>query len=76
MSSNLHYDPAIQHVSEYIINVGLEYCGTVGKPERHNEGLIVTGGCGESSLPLILLSYANEVVCAAKVEFSEVFSLT
>ncbi len=34
---NIYDDPAIQHVSKYIIDKCLEHRRTIGQPERHDK---------------------------------------
>lgn len=45
--------PMAQHVLQDIIDTMLEGGGTVAQAEGHDEALIVTRGCDESSLPFV-----------------------
>lgn len=63
----LDNNKSVKHVFEYIVNECLKDGRTVDKPEWHNEIFIVTGGCGECSLPFVPLLDANEIVGAAEV---------
>ncbi len=58
-------DPSFEHVTEHIIYECLKDWGIVGKPEWHNLVLVVPRCGGESRLPLIPLSDANQIVSFA-----------
>jgi hypothetical protein len=56
----------VQHVTEHIVDQGLEHCGCVGQTKRHNQVLVVSASRIEGCLPLISFLYLNQVVGVPK----------
>ena len=53
----------VQAVMEYPIDVPLECCWGVDKPERHHVVLEMAVVCPEGHLPLVTLLDPDQVVC-------------
>lgn len=69
---DIHNDPLIEHVTEYVIDESFEGRRTIDQPERHYQIFIVACYRGKGSLPLISFTDSYQVVCTAQVEFCEI----
>ncbi|KAK3569959.1 hypothetical protein QTP86_007787 [Hemibagrus guttatus] len=65
------YNELIEHVPEYFVDQGLEYCGGIGKSVGHDQILIMTLGCVEGGFPFVPVLDSDEIVGAAEIEFGE-----
>lgn len=61
----------VKHVSEDIINEGLEHCWGISKTEGHDLIFVVPCGHVKSCLPLVSLLHAHKMVGVAQVKFGE-----
>ena len=61
----------VNHVSEEVVDQGLENCWGIGEVEWHHQIFIKSGGRVKSSLPFIPLSDADKVVGITEVELGE-----
>jgi hypothetical protein len=61
----------VKKLPEYLMHEILEYGGGVDKPIGHHKIFIVTCGSDEGCLPLVPLTYSDEVVGAAEVQLGE-----
>ncbi len=57
----------IDHISQHVIDECLEDRGGVREPERHNQILKMPSGGIKRGLPLIPLSYANQMIGVSKI---------
>ncbi len=62
---NIHYYPSIQHVSEDVINEGLEHGRTTDQSKQNHQVFVVSCASGKGCFPFVTLSEANKIVCAA-----------
>ncbi len=61
----------VEILTEHLIHVTLEYGWGVDESIRHHEVLIVASRGDKCHLPLVPLTYSNEVVSTSEVELSE-----
>ncbi len=57
----------IDHISQHVIDECLEDRGRVREPEWHNQILEVPSGGIKRGLPLIPLSYANQMIGVSEI---------
>jgi len=61
----------VEELPEHLMNEVLEYGGGVDQAVGHDQVFVVAGGCDEGGLPLVPLTYPDEVVRAAEVQLGE-----
>ncbi len=64
-------DEVVEHVSEHVIDQGLEDSRSTGEAEAHYEVFIMPHGGVECCLSLVALSDGDQVVSIAKVKLRE-----
>ena len=52
----------VNHVSEYVVNKGLEDGRSIGEAKRHHQVLVVASGGVERCLPSVSLSNPDQVI--------------
>ncbi len=67
-------DELICHISQHIVDECLKNCGDVRKTKRKNTIIKVPPGVIKSSFPFIPLSYANQMISVAEVQFRDKLS--
>ncbi len=71
MSSKQTKTKAVNHVTEDVINQGLEHSGDIGQSKWHDQVLKVSQGGVECHLPLVSITDSDQVVCVTQVQFGE-----
>ena len=64
----IHKDISVEHVSEHIIDEGLEHSRSIGEPERHHQVFVMSCRGVEGRLPLIPLSDPHQMVGVAEIQ--------
>jgi len=65
----------IEEVTETIVGISLERCGSIGETERHDEIFEVTVAGTESGFVLITFCNPELIVCICHIETGEVFGI-
>ncbi len=68
---DIHEYESMEKLPEYLMHEVLEYGGGVDKSIRHDTIFVVARRSHEGGLPLVPLTYPDEVVCAAEVQLGE-----
>ncbi len=61
----------VDHVTEDVVDQGLEHSRSVGQPAGHNQVFKVSKGGVEGCFPFVSLADTDKVVCTAQVQFGE-----
>jgi len=67
--------PMVKHVLKDVIDEGLKYGSTVGKPEVHNQIFIVPSAVRKGCFPFITLPDAKRIKGIAEVLFEKLFGI-
>ncbi len=58
-------------INEHFVHKILEDGGSVDKSIRHNIVLVVASRCHKFGLPLVPLTYPDQIICTAEVQLGE-----